>query len=101
MPAPRPVRAAGRAFRRDALFFVEVLLIYVTCGDGPWSRDTLPARYLPLSLLAEADFDLDEFPSSCTTRTRGACGQVPALDSRRSSTEATSPSTAEAPFEKW
>lgn len=44
-------------------FFVLVLLlIYLGNGRTLGSGDTLPARYLPLSVLREGDFDLDEFP---------------------------------------
>jgi hypothetical protein len=39
-----------------------LLLIYLGNGRTLGSGDTLPARYLPLSVLREADFDLDEFP---------------------------------------
>ena len=39
-----------------------LLLIYLGNGRTLGSGDTLPARYLPLSVLREGDFDLDEFP---------------------------------------
>jgi hypothetical protein len=43
------------------LLAAALLLVYLANGRTIWSGDTLPARYLPLSLLREGDFDLDEF----------------------------------------
>jgi hypothetical protein len=45
-----------------AIVGLAVLLIYLGNGRTLGSGDTLPARYLPLSVLREGDFDLDEFP---------------------------------------
>jgi hypothetical protein len=45
------------------LLFVSVLLVYLANGRVVGAGDTLPARYLPFSLLREQNFDLDEFPS--------------------------------------
>jgi len=42
--------------------FLACLLVYLANGKTIWSGDTLPARYLPLSILREGNFDLDEFP---------------------------------------
>jgi hypothetical protein len=36
---------------------------YIATGNLSGSSDSLPARYLPFSLLRELDFDLDEFPA--------------------------------------
>ena len=44
------------------LLFLVVLLVYVANGRSIGAGDTLPARYLPFSLLRERNFDLDEFP---------------------------------------
>lgn len=44
------------------LLFLSVVLVYVANGRTIGSGDTLPARYLPFSLLREANADLDEFP---------------------------------------
>ena len=45
-----------------AILFSAVLLIYLANGRTIWSGDTVPARYLPLSILREGNLDLDEFP---------------------------------------
>jgi hypothetical protein len=37
------------------------LIVYLANGKTIWSGDTLPARYLPLSILRQGNFDLDEF----------------------------------------
>lgn len=42
--------------------FAVALAIYLANGRSIPSDDTVPARLLPLSLLSERDFDLDEFP---------------------------------------
>jgi hypothetical protein len=44
------------------LLFVGVVFIYSLNGRALTTGDTIPASYLPLSLLREFDFDLDEFP---------------------------------------
>jgi len=44
------------------LLFVGVVLVYVANGRTLGSGDTLPARYLPFSMLREGNADLDEFP---------------------------------------
>lgn len=50
-------------FRRPSLLlFFAAVLVYSANGRAIGSGDTLPARYLPFSLLRERDFDLDEFP---------------------------------------
>lgn len=46
----------------SALLFFSVALVYVANGRTIGSGDTLPARYLPYSLLHEGNADLDEFP---------------------------------------
>jgi hypothetical protein len=45
------------------LLFVGALLVYLANGRAIGAGDTLPARYLPWSLLRQHNFDLDEFPS--------------------------------------
>ncbi len=44
------------------LLFSLLFVLYLANGKTLWSGDTLPVRYLPISLLREGDFDLDEFP---------------------------------------
>lgn len=52
-----------KLFRRPSLLlFLAAVLVYSANGRAIGSGDTLPARYLPFSLLRERDFDLDEFP---------------------------------------
>ncbi|MBI2839963.1 MAG: hypothetical protein HYX75_16745 [Acidobacteria bacterium] len=51
-------RSAGQAL----LIMVVALLVYLPSGLPIPTGDALPARYLPMSLLQEGDFDLDEFP---------------------------------------
>jgi hypothetical protein len=54
---PRHRRAADGALVAGA-----ALIVYLANGATLPSGDTVPARYLPLSLWREADLDLDEFP---------------------------------------
>jgi hypothetical protein len=50
-------------FPRDPLLlFLTVVFIYSLNGRTLGAGDTIPASYLPLSLLREFDFDLNEFP---------------------------------------
>lgn len=44
-----------------AILFSLFLAFYLSTGKGAWSTDTLAIRYLPLSVLQEGNFDLDEF----------------------------------------
>ena len=55
-------RPARRAALTPALFFFAILFIYVVSPRPLGSGDTMPARYLPLSIVREGNFDLDEFP---------------------------------------
>jgi hypothetical protein len=57
----RGIPSAAR-LRSPLLLFYTVVLIYSLNGMTLGSGDTVPARYLPLSLLRERNFDLDEFP---------------------------------------
>jgi len=50
----------GRAF--SIPLFLGTVLIYFSTGRPPPSGDTLPATYLPFSLLREGNFYLDQFP---------------------------------------
>ncbi len=52
-------RHAGPAL----LLFLAVLTGYLANGRSIGAGDTLPARYLPWSLLRQQNFDLDEFPA--------------------------------------
>jgi hypothetical protein len=49
--------------RSPLLLFLGVVLIYNLHDRSILSGDTVPARYLPLSLMRELNFDLDEFPA--------------------------------------
>lgn len=51
----------SESLRSPLLLFLLTILIYSLNGRTLWSGDTIPARYLPLSLVRELDFDLDEF----------------------------------------
>jgi hypothetical protein len=44
------------------LLFLAVLIAYLANGRTIGAGDTLPAAYLPWSLIREGNFDLDEFP---------------------------------------
>src|SRR5262245_39296044 len=57
----RGVSAAMR-WRSPLLLFLGVVVIYSLNNRALTAGDTIPASYLPLSLLRELDFDLDEFP---------------------------------------
>jgi hypothetical protein len=46
---------------RSLWLLLIVALIYLANGRAIGSADTLPARYLPFSIVRELDFDLDEF----------------------------------------
>jgi hypothetical protein len=48
--------------RSPWLLFLSIVLIYNLNGKTLTSLDNLAARYLPLSILREFNFDLDEFP---------------------------------------
>ena len=52
-----------------SVVFSLVLIVYLANGRTLWSGDTVPARYLPISLLVERNFDLDEFPFLYTNGT--------------------------------
>ena len=58
----RTGRSLSESLRSPLLLFLLTILIYSLNGRTLWSGDTIPARYLPLSLVRELDFDLDEFP---------------------------------------
>jgi hypothetical protein len=51
-----------RLISTSFLLFATVLAVYLANGRVIGAGDTLPARYLPFSLLREQNFDLDEFP---------------------------------------
>jgi hypothetical protein len=42
--------------------FCVFMILYLANGVTKWTGDTLPARYLPLSILREGNFDLNELP---------------------------------------
>ena len=46
----------------SVLLFLAVLTAYLSNGRTIGAGDTLPAAYLPWSLLQQKNFDLDEFP---------------------------------------
>jgi hypothetical protein len=59
------------------LLFLASALAYLANGRTVGSGDTLPARYLPFSLLRAGDLDLDEFPF---LRDEAALRTYPVLD---------------------
>ncbi len=58
--ATRPIRSWNASQEAAGLFCVS-LIIYLANGVTHWAGDTLPARYLPLSILRNGNFYLDEF----------------------------------------
>jgi len=44
------------------ILFAVFLMFYMSNDKVPGGGDTVPARYLPISILREHNFDLDEFP---------------------------------------
>jgi hypothetical protein len=59
-----PVTPACRAIaapRIAVALFAGALAVYLANGRGIPTGDTVPARLIPVSLLREGDFDLDEF----------------------------------------
>ena len=52
---------ASVSLRGPLLLFFGVVFVYSLNGRTLTAGDTIPASYLPLSLLREFDFDLDEF----------------------------------------
>jgi hypothetical protein len=44
-----------------AILFCTFMILYLANGVTKWVGDTLPARYLPFSILREGNFDLNEF----------------------------------------
>jgi len=53
---------ASIRLRSPLLLFLIITLVYTLNGKTLGSGDTVPARYLPFSIIQEFDFDLDEFP---------------------------------------
>jgi len=51
----------GHASHGAAALFAVALVVYLASGSTHGSGDTVPARYLPLSILRERNLDLDEF----------------------------------------
>ncbi len=52
---------ASMRWRSPVLLFLGVVFMYSLNGKALTAGDTIPASYMPLSLLREFDFDLDEF----------------------------------------
>jgi hypothetical protein len=50
-----------RRGRIAVLLFLGAVAVYTSTGPAFLSGDVVPARYLPISILREGDFDLDEF----------------------------------------
>lgn len=64
--------------RTSILLFLFVLAVYLANLRAHDSGDTRPARYLPISILRDADFDLNEFAALFDPRTsRGPDGETP------------------------
>ena len=57
-----PRRVEKRPWMASLLLFLSVVAVYLANGRTIGSGDTLPARYLPFSILRAHDADLDEFP---------------------------------------
>ncbi len=53
--------AGRRTHWRCGLFLAMIFLVYVAANRGLGSDDNLALRYLPLSILREGNFDLNEF----------------------------------------
>ena len=51
-----------RRRRIAALLFLASVALYTSTGPAFLNGDAVPARYLPISMVREGDFDLDEFP---------------------------------------
>src|SRR5215203_54464 len=51
----------SESLRSPILLFLVTILIYSLNDITLWSGDTIAARFLPLSLVREFDFDLDEY----------------------------------------
>ena len=49
-------------WRTPSVLFLGVAFVYLLNGRALTAGDTIPASYLPLSLVRELDFDFDEFP---------------------------------------
>jgi len=47
--------------RSPLILFLACLMFYSLSGPVVWSSDTAPTRYLPISIISDWDFDLDEF----------------------------------------
>jgi Dolichyl-phosphate-mannose-protein mannosyltransferase len=60
--ASRRGTPASIILRSPLLLFLAVIFVYSLNGRTLGAGDTVPASYLPLSLLREFDFDLNEFP---------------------------------------
>ena len=54
--------SASARLRSAKFLLLTVVLVYTVNQRTVDSGDTLPTRYLPLSMLRELNFDLDEFP---------------------------------------
>jgi hypothetical protein len=60
----RSVRDGGaplRDLRSPLILFLACLMIYSLSSPAVWSSDTVPTRYLPISIITDWDLDLDEF----------------------------------------
>jgi hypothetical protein len=53
---------ARQRLRSPWLLFLGVVFLYSLNGRSLTAGDTIPASFLPVSILREFDFDLDEFP---------------------------------------
>lgn len=54
-------RGERRTHWRRGFFLAMIFLVYVAASRGLGSDDNLALRYLPLSILREGNFDLNEF----------------------------------------
>lgn len=49
-------------FKKAGLVFILTSLVYLANNRTIWAGDTIPTGLLPISLMHEGDFDLNEFP---------------------------------------
>jgi hypothetical protein len=60
MSLQTPPFRAGCRTHEAVLLFAAILIVYLANGRTIWATDTLPARFLPLSILREGNFDLNK-----------------------------------------
>ena len=69
--APGPKLTPAFLFAAACFFFFPAFFLYSSNANRVASWDTAPARYIPLSVMAEGDLDLGEFPELTGSPTSG------------------------------